>query len=358
MGTKVARAGVNYSNISQAAEYIQNEGQVPTVDRVREYLGTGSKSTIAPLLKQWHEANAASNGEHALPKDLINSVKSLYDLVQQQAQVKIEEIQNECNDITETLNQQLTSTLTKMSELDKDNSTLKTALAKLQKENSTLQEELKTTRNESEKSAFKLLEIQTRVSELKVANSEMKQECKDIRDHFEHYQRRSADERQHEREQFQAIQFRDQALIDNLTNQLNEARSQLAHQTLICEKLDDKVAQIKEDKQLLSNQMEKKSNECTALQGQFGLLTDEKLKLLEQIEILKHQIASFTNEIIKSERTFDLLTQTHNVKLVELKETKDKLFNIDNEYQIVVQENAMLQGQLKQLLNTRPNVGE
>ena len=354
----MARAGVNYSNISQAAEYIQTQGQVPTVDRVREYLGTGSKSTIAPLLKQWRETNAASSSEHALPKDLINSVKTLYDLVQQQAKVKIEEIQNECNDITETLNQQLTSTLTKISELDKDNSTLKTALAKLQAENSTLQEALRTTRNENEKSAFKLLEIQTRVSELKAVNSELKQECKDIRDHFEHYQLRSADERQHEREQFQAIQFRDQALIDNLTNQLNEARSQLAHQTHMREKLDDKVAQIKEDKQLLSNQMEKKSNECTALQGQFGLLTDEKLKLLEQIEILKHQIASFTNEIIKSERTFDLLTQTHNVKLVELKETKDKLFNIDNEYQIVVQENAMLQGQLKQLLNTRPNVGE
>jgi chromosome segregation ATPase len=352
----VARAGVNYSNISQAAEYIQNEGQVPTVDRVRAYLGTGSKSTIAPLLKQWHEANAASNGEHALPKDLINSVKSLYDLVQQQAQVKIEEIQNECNDITETLNQQLTSTLTKMSELDKDNSTLKTALAKLQKENSTLQEELKTTRNECEKSAFRFEEIQKRVSELKATNTELKQECKDIRDHFEHYQLRSADERQHEREQFQAIQFRDQALIDNVTNQLNELRSQLAHQTHISEKLDGKVAQIKEDKQLLNKQMEKKINEYTALQGQFGLLIDEKLELLEQIEILKHQIASFTNEKIKSERTLDLLTQTHNVKLVELKETKDKLFNIDNEYQIVVQENAMLQGQLKQLLNTRPNV--
>lgn len=358
MGTKVARAGVNYSNISQAAEYIQNEGQVPTVDRVREYLGTGSKSTIAPLLKQWHEANAASNGEHALPKDLINSVKSLYDLVQQQAQVKIEEIQNECNDITETLNQQLTSTLTKMSELDKDNSTLKTALAKLQKENSTLQEELKTTRNECEKSAFRFEEIQKRVSELKATNTELKQECKDIRDHFEHYQLRSADERQHEREQFQAIQFRDQALIDNVTNQLNELRSQLAHQTHISEKLDGKVAQIKEDKQLLNKQMEKKINEYTALQGQFGLLIDEKLELLEQIEILKHQIASFTNEKIKSERTLDLLTQTHNVKLVELKETKDKLFNIDNEYQIVVQEKAMLQGQLKQLSNTRPNVGE
>jgi chromosome segregation ATPase len=354
----MARAGVNYSNINQAAEYIQSEGNVPTVDRVREYLGTGSKSTIAPLLKQWRETNATSSNEHALPKDVINSVKSLYELVQQQAQIKVEEIRKECNDVTDSLQQHLSDSLTIKTQLDGENSALKTALEKSQTENSALLEALKTSRNENDKSAFRLEEIHSRVSELKAANSELKQECKDIRDHFEHYQQRSADERQHERDQFQAIQFRDQALIDNLTNQLNGSRSQLALETRIREKLDEKVAQISEEKQALVEQITKKNNECTALQSQFDLLTNEKHELLEQINVLKPQVASFTKAKIDADRTIDLLTQSHNVKLAELKESKEKLFNVSSEYQIALQEKAMLQGQLKQLLPPSPNARE
>ena len=46
----MARAGVTYHDVAKAAEAIKTQGQEPTVDRVREHMGTGSKSTIAPLL--------------------------------------------------------------------------------------------------------------------------------------------------------------------------------------------------------------------------------------------------------------------------------------------------------------------
>ena len=49
----MARTGVTYIDIIKASEAIKESGHDPTVDRVREFLGTGSKSTIAPLLKKW-----------------------------------------------------------------------------------------------------------------------------------------------------------------------------------------------------------------------------------------------------------------------------------------------------------------
>ncbi len=45
----MARAGVTYYDVAKAAETIKTGGQEPTVDRVREQLGTGSRSTIAAL---------------------------------------------------------------------------------------------------------------------------------------------------------------------------------------------------------------------------------------------------------------------------------------------------------------------
>ncbi|OES24292.1 plasmid replication region DNA-binding N-term family protein, partial [Alteromonas macleodii] len=41
----MARAGVTYHDVAKAAEAIKSRHQEPTVDRVREHLGTGSKST-------------------------------------------------------------------------------------------------------------------------------------------------------------------------------------------------------------------------------------------------------------------------------------------------------------------------
>ena len=48
----MARTGVRYYDVAQAADALQEIGLEPTIDRVRERLGTGSKSTLAPLLKR------------------------------------------------------------------------------------------------------------------------------------------------------------------------------------------------------------------------------------------------------------------------------------------------------------------
>ncbi|WP_169728165.1 DNA-binding protein, partial [Massilia alkalitolerans] len=50
----MARAGILYSHVAKAAAQLTAAGKNATVDTVREALGgTGSKSTIAPMLKQW-----------------------------------------------------------------------------------------------------------------------------------------------------------------------------------------------------------------------------------------------------------------------------------------------------------------
>ena len=66
----MARAGVTYHDVAKAAEAIKSQRQEPTVDRVREHLGTGSKSTIAPLLKRWRSDNGEAVDTGGLPNDL------------------------------------------------------------------------------------------------------------------------------------------------------------------------------------------------------------------------------------------------------------------------------------------------
>src|SRR5437868_11897316 len=91
----MARAGILYSHVAQAAAKLATEGKNPTVDNVREALGsTGSKSTIAPFLKRWkaeHEDVVLAQ-DAGVPRELLQVVKGLYESLQQDAEKKVNEI--------------------------------------------------------------------------------------------------------------------------------------------------------------------------------------------------------------------------------------------------------------------------
>src|SRR5690606_16674158 len=77
----MARAGILYSHVAHAASRLTEAGTNPTVDNVRAALGsTGSKSTIAPLLKRWkaEHQQAVAQAEVGLPASLLDAMKCVY----------------------------------------------------------------------------------------------------------------------------------------------------------------------------------------------------------------------------------------------------------------------------------------
>ncbi len=90
----MARAGILYSHVASAAVKLAANGKNPTVDNVREALGaTGSKSTIGPMLKRWKEDNQAalSQVELGMPPALLQAVKGVYEGMQGEFQLKLEQ---------------------------------------------------------------------------------------------------------------------------------------------------------------------------------------------------------------------------------------------------------------------------
>jgi chromosome segregation ATPase len=77
----MGRLGIDYEGVANAALRLAEAGQNPTVDSVRVALGgTGSKSTIAPLLKRWKTEHSAALAapEAGLPAALLQAVKSVH----------------------------------------------------------------------------------------------------------------------------------------------------------------------------------------------------------------------------------------------------------------------------------------
>ena len=50
---------INYQTVAAAAEALEKLGMEPSVRTVREKLGGGSNTTLAPMVRQWKEARAA-----------------------------------------------------------------------------------------------------------------------------------------------------------------------------------------------------------------------------------------------------------------------------------------------------------
>lgn len=82
------RTGVTFDDIAEAASKLLCMGESPSVQRVREVLGTGSNSTIAEHLKRWKLQRSSKEGAalpEALPKELVPPLETLWHIALEQA---------------------------------------------------------------------------------------------------------------------------------------------------------------------------------------------------------------------------------------------------------------------------------
>ncbi len=85
----MARIGVDYETIKQAAVRLLSQGIAPSVQKIREALGTGSNTTIAEHLKVWRDEYAKKTIHHLpanMPKELICAFEVLWQTAMEQAQ--------------------------------------------------------------------------------------------------------------------------------------------------------------------------------------------------------------------------------------------------------------------------------
>jgi DNA repair exonuclease SbcCD ATPase subunit len=106
----MARGGITYLDVAKTAENLKNKGIIPTIDRVREVLGTGSKTTLAHHLKRWKAITPEELNYQTIPAELVQSVKNLHEQLKAHAQQKIEELkqrsQQEINQLLQQVNQE------------------------------------------------------------------------------------------------------------------------------------------------------------------------------------------------------------------------------------------------------------
>ena len=90
----MSRPGVDYETVKQTAVKLLSQGIAPSVQKIREELGTGSNTTIADHLKVWRDEYAKKTIHHLpanMPKELISTFEVLWQTTMEHAQNQLAE---------------------------------------------------------------------------------------------------------------------------------------------------------------------------------------------------------------------------------------------------------------------------
>ncbi len=320
----MARAGILYSQVVATANRLAEQGENPTVDKVREALGnTGSKSTIAPLLKRWkaeHEG-VVPEAQSGLPAELVAAVRHLYDQAQQDANEQIVAMQAEMSAICAKLEAQLQHVQGISDARKVDIEALQAVLAKQEAAYASLDSAHNNAKIDMARLQADINGMQLRLNDRQEEVKGLQQQLQQTRVQFEHYQEATATSRGEERRHYehannlltadltqarQQVTARDSTIssqiqqITSLQSTVEQLRSihtkyeqlQDTH-TKLAQHLNTQTALAVE----LSNRHELTADTLLETQKELAILRNGQPQLLSVIESLKQQITAQNQEL-------------------------------------------------------------
>lgn len=153
----MARKGVTYDQVANAAAAIKARGTEPTMSGIRVELGdTGSLSTISQHLAKWREQESEKIHTDDLPEELervlMTAITQVWNAANKYAQEDVIAIKQEYKDKEKELKNELETAMKEIESLEKEtekcskeNEEIKFSHAKIEKENIELKAQLKAT---------------------------------------------------------------------------------------------------------------------------------------------------------------------------------------------------------------------
>lgn len=306
----MARAGILYSDVARAAAKLVEDGRNPTVDGVREALGgTGSKSTIAPLLKRWksEQQDTLAAAEPGLPASLLQAVQGLHQHMQAEFMQQLEQARQQHAEelrITAEREQQLCgaheTALAVNAAMKTDLERVQEAWAQLQATHHTQSVTLASVQAENTGLQQRLAD---RASEVATLDHQLSQ----TRAQFEHYQEAAAARRAEER---QVAEQR----IARLEQELAGTNRQIAAQQSMLGQQEAHIAHLTTDRADLQQALRMAQEELTAERSARERLSDRledaamaKQNLDEQLAAIQRQLTDTRIALAAQEREANML---------------------------------------------------
>lgn len=344
----MSRTGITFEDVKRAIAELQGQQRNPTVDNVRDVLGTGSKSTLARLVREWKmlQGRAAQSDGH-LPDELLALVKGLWDSLCQKTDDQITAYRQETDIKIEAIQQELVQSQQMEVKLKQDIHLLEEQLHQKTQEASQLHNTVTIETQEKIKMTERLSALDARWAQSMEENQRLHQLLKHVQENLEHYQ--AAMQKQRE-EQSLFLEKKQQEHEAQLSQLLTKVHIEASEKSAIQAKYD----YINEAQGILQSEHKALSTQYAALQGLHAplILRFETLEKQHAVQILELMTLKESNLALR------LSAENKEEKIISLEKqiqsAKDKIETLRHEGQFLLQEKAGLQGQLKQIQTMLP----
>jgi chromosome segregation ATPase len=338
----MARQGVLYESVKHAAITLLTQGTAPSVQKVRDVLGTGSNTTLAEHLNRWREEHAQKTLHHLpanLPKELISAFEVLWQTAMEQAQNQFIEYKRTVEQGAETALQKAQEAEKSVADIQHERETLSLVLAQETASKHQLTVELAVANErlikKEEALSLQKNQYEERQSRLYEEKEGVITKCQQLQDEVKFLQEKIALQAEHHQQAFAQQNKLHEQSENRWVQQIDQAREDAKSTTKKLEHLRvTSEAEIKKLKLTLSDLQHELHEKNTHLKVS-----------LEQTNQLKQEIKRLESEIIKEKSTPVKLEKAHKLKTMMIpgsikhKNTGKKLkqeINVSLEYKAVL----------------------
>lgn len=280
----MGRTGISYFDVSNAIASIQGRQKNPTVDAIREELGTGSRSTIAKYFHEWKTKNDLKNTTTSgVPNELQNLIESLWEKIQSDADEKINAHQKEAEASISHAQSELVATQHQNTQLQSEIETLSEKLNLQVTTNETLKTELADEKMRAARLLERIHSLESQNSTHQADIERLHQLLKNTQDNLVHFQK-AIEQQRHEQLTIQEKQ----------RNEHETKINQLQNQTLILSQEKAALESKNRQHEALHATLE---HDYKTIQSTHNHLQNEQRELLMRFNQLQESYQRAENEI-------------------------------------------------------------
>lgn len=348
------RPGITYLDVAKAAATLFEQNIRPSIEGVRQLLGTGSNSTINRHLREWRDKQGNQmECEQGLPESLLISVKGIYEALKEESSAKIDAIKRDADKTIADLQTQLNEMNSDQSQLMQNKQSLEEAVQVGQEEKSALQRSLDEVKKKGEKQSHEIELLQSRIQDKASEIERILKQLNHAQRNLDHYRESIRQDREADRHYFEEK-------IAALEKQRQSQAEQVLEKEQKIAALTQQITLFKEDKNNLNQKCENMVTQCRQseieiqknkinyrhLEERYVKITEDHKKLTEKTEFDAQTIHQL---ILDNERRKARISVLE--KLGE--KTEDIMRNFTDKNLFLMQEKTALEAQLKQVLATQ-----
>lgn len=319
----MSRRGITYQDVLEAVAAIEQQGMTPTIENVREFLGTGSNSTISNYLKLWRNGVNPNTVVRLNSTPTPDIVKAAVDRVWQDMSAKanseIEAIKNETQTLIEAAEGRAQSAERQFNDLRSAHDELQESYRAQSAEKELLLLDLKKLREEHTLVQERYNAIEQRYSEMQTLTSRHLQDLSNV--HKNELIRLEANCK---------TQAEDHAkLVDTIKDQNEKERH---NQIVAIDNLKIENKKLNEIVLKLQSQLQEKMIDSVKLEADVKSVLAEKDQILNRLYEQEKQWSCFNDKSLISNEVMEKIYDTPKLDTWVNKVHTIFLSSIDNKF--------------------------